>query len=294
MIRPCSSSAVHRRSVRARPARRPPRSRLSLRPRLQLDGRRSRRSRRSRRRRSTSRDDLRCVGSERGAALHHKVTTPTGFIDTSSLPQHQQQQSVPSCHVEAKEVEETTFAAPLGVPCHSRRRGVSRALARDAEVRLAVRSSGAMDSARENLRLLRLRQRLPDRRWSWRDRRRRSHARHPTAEVERRGQCSTKPTRFGIEAASFAATAPTDRRGPWLVSSKTRAPHLPVFDKSNRTDGTFSRADFAFDAERDRYTCPAGKELVQFRRTYAVPRSGVTAEGQDFIAPANWIATPAD
>jgi hypothetical protein len=44
-------------------------------------------------------------------------------------------------------------------------------------------------------------------------------------------------------------------------------------------DGTFSRADFAFDAERDRYTCPVGKELVQFRRTYAIPRSGVTAEG---------------
>jgi hypothetical protein len=27
-----------------------------------------------------------------------------------------------------------------------------------------------------------------------------------------------------------------------------------VFDKSNRTDGTFSRADFVFDAESDRYT----------------------------------------
>jgi hypothetical protein len=64
-----------------------------------------------------------------------------------------------------------------------------------------------------------------------------------------------------------------------LVKEKDIAPHIPVFDKSNRSDGTFSRADFAFDAERDRYTCPAGKELVQFRRTYAIPRSGVTAEG---------------
>jgi len=65
----------------------------------------------------------------------------------------------------------------------------------------------------------------------------------------------------------------------WLVKHKGIAPHIPVFDKSNRTDGTFSRADFVLDAERDRYTCPAGKELVQFRRTYAIPRSGVTAEG---------------
>jgi hypothetical protein len=29
-----------------------------------------------------------------------------------------------------------------------------------------------------------------------------------------------------------------------------------VFDKSNRTDGTFSRSDFVFDAERNHYTCP--------------------------------------
>ena len=64
-----------------------------------------------------------------------------------------------------------------------------------------------------------------------------------------------------------------------LVKQKKITPHIPVFDKSNRTDGTFSRADFAFDAERDRYTCPAGKKLVRFRRTYAAPRSGVTAEG---------------
>jgi IS5 family transposase len=65
----------------------------------------------------------------------------------------------------------------------------------------------------------------------------------------------------------------------WLVKQKKITPHIPVFDKSTRTDGTFSRADFTFDLQRDRYTCPAGKELVQFRRTYATPRTGITAEG---------------
>ena len=65
----------------------------------------------------------------------------------------------------------------------------------------------------------------------------------------------------------------------WLVKQKKITPHIPVFDKSTRTDGTFSRADFTFDPERDRYTCPAGKELVQFRRTSATPRTGITAEG---------------
>ena len=65
----------------------------------------------------------------------------------------------------------------------------------------------------------------------------------------------------------------------WLVKQKKITPHIPVFDKSTRTDGTFPRVDFTFDPERDRYTCPAGKELVQFRRTYATPRTGITAEG---------------
>jgi transposase len=65
----------------------------------------------------------------------------------------------------------------------------------------------------------------------------------------------------------------------WLVKQKKITPHIPVFDKSTRTDGTFSRADFTFDPQRDRYTCPAGKELVQFRRTYTTPRTGITIEG---------------
>jgi hypothetical protein len=63
------------------------------------------------------------------------------------------------------------------------------------------------------------------------------------------------------------------------VKDKKIAPHIPVFDKSNRTDGNFSRADFTFDLDEDRYTCPAGKDLVQFRRTYEKPRSGITSEG---------------
>ena len=39
------------------------------------------------------------------------------------------------------------------------------------------------------------------------------------------------------------------------------APHIPVWDKGTRDDGTLSRADFTFDAERDLYVCPRGKTL---------------------------------
>jgi hypothetical protein len=34
-----------------------------------------------------------------------------------------------------------------------------------------------------------------------------------------------------------------------------------VWDKSTRSDGTFSRADFVFDRERNIYICPGGKLL---------------------------------
>ncbi len=47
----------------------------------------------------------------------------------------------------------------------------------------------------------------------------------------------------------------------WIVNDKKIAPHIPVIDKSNREDGTFSRADFIFDKDRNAYVCPNGKLL---------------------------------
>lgn len=47
----------------------------------------------------------------------------------------------------------------------------------------------------------------------------------------------------------------------WLVD-RNIAPHIPVWDKSARPDGTFSRADFVFNQERNIYVCPGGAELT--------------------------------
>lgn len=47
----------------------------------------------------------------------------------------------------------------------------------------------------------------------------------------------------------------------WLVDHKI-APHVPVWDKSARPDGLFSRAEFAFDKQRNVYTCPGGAKLT--------------------------------
>jgi transposase len=47
----------------------------------------------------------------------------------------------------------------------------------------------------------------------------------------------------------------------WLVD-RSITPHIPVWDKSARADGTFSRADFVFNQERNIYVCPGGAELT--------------------------------
>lgn len=52
----------------------------------------------------------------------------------------------------------------------------------------------------------------------------------------------------------------------WLVDEKGIVPHVPVWDKSEHHDGTFSRSDFLFDAENNRYVCPAGKYLRPAQR----------------------------
>ena len=46
------------------------------------------------------------------------------------------------------------------------------------------------------------------------------------------------------------------------VNARAIEPHIPVFDKSARDDGTFSREDFAYNQDADIYLCPAGKVLT--------------------------------
>jgi transposase len=48
----------------------------------------------------------------------------------------------------------------------------------------------------------------------------------------------------------------------WLVYEHGIEPHVTVFDKSARKDGTFSREDFKYDLAGDVYVCPGGKTLT--------------------------------
>ena len=68
--------------------------------------------------------------------------------------------------------------------------------------------------------------------------------------------------RMGLKPQRLAADTAygTGKFLGWLVGAGI-APQIPVWDKSTREDGTFSRSDFTFDRERDVYICPAGKVL---------------------------------
>jgi len=76
--------------------------------------------------------------------------------------------------------------------------------------------------------------------------------------------------RFGLWPERLAADSAygSAEMLAWLVHERGIEPHIPVFDKSARTDGTFSRSDFAYDHARDLYTCPAGKALRPRQRVY--------------------------
>ena len=59
----------------------------------------------------------------------------------------------------------------------------------------------------------------------------------------------------------------------WLVYEHGIEPHVTVFDKSAREDGTFSRGDFTYDHEHNVYYRPGGTTL---RTTGTLVNDGAT------------------
>jgi transposase len=67
---------------------------------------------------------------------------------------------------------------------------------------------------------------------------------------------------FGLKPKRLAADTAygTGKLLGWLIGARI-APHIPVWDKSSREDGTLSRSDFRWDRRRGVYICPNGKVL---------------------------------
>jgi transposase len=87
---------------------------------------------------------------------------------------------------------------------------------------------------------------------------------------------------FGLKPQRLTADTAygTGKLLAWLLG-KDIAPHIPVWERYERTDGMFARTAFAYDAERDVYICPNGRPL----RT-----SGTVHDGR----VRNYLSQPAD
>jgi transposase len=86
---------------------------------------------------------------------------------------------------------------------------------------------------------------------------------------------SLKPKRLTADTAYG-----TGKLLAWLLD-KEITPHIPVWERYERSDGMFSRRDFTYDAVRDCYICPNGRPL----RT-----SGTVHDGR----VRNYLSQPAD
>ncbi len=62
----------------------------------------------------------------------------------------------------------------------------------------------------------------------------------------------------------------------WLVNGKRIEPHIPVWEHSERRDGTFCSGEFTWDESADEYRCPGNKPLRREWRLFSKPRTHIT------------------
>jgi transposase len=64
----------------------------------------------------------------------------------------------------------------------------------------------------------------------------------------------------------------------WMVKDKGIEPHVPVWDRTERKDGTLSSNEFEWDEQANEYRCPQGHALLSERRAFTKPRDHVTTD----------------
>jgi transposase len=80
-----------------------------------------------------------------------------------------------------------------------------------------------------------------------------------------------KPTRLIGDMAYGAAELLA-----WMVNDKAIEPHVPVWDKTQRSDDTLSSSDFQWDEQRNEYHCPQGNVLRSDWRPFKNARTHIT------------------
>lgn len=105
---------------------------------------------------------------------------------------------------------------------------------------------------------------------------------HRTQEVEStKAMIDRVEKRFGLKPHRLVGDTAygTAEMLSWMVKDKQIAPHVPVWDKTERKDGSLSVGDFVWDGPSDEYRCPQGFALRSERRNFKQPRDHVTKEG---------------
>jgi transposase len=62
----------------------------------------------------------------------------------------------------------------------------------------------------------------------------------------------------------------------WMVNEKNIEPHVPVWDKTQRSDDTLSSSDFHWSEAADEYRCPQGHALRRNWRPFKIQRTHIT------------------
>jgi len=75
----------------------------------------------------------------------------------------------------------------------------------------------------------------------------------------------------------------------WMVNDKGIEPHVPVWDRTQRDDGTLSSSDFEWDEQANEYRCPQGQPLRSEWRIFKRPRTRIT-KANTIIYHANQTA----
>ena len=62
----------------------------------------------------------------------------------------------------------------------------------------------------------------------------------------------------------------------WMVDEKKIEPHVPVWDKTLRSDDTLSSSDFQWNEAADEYRCPQGQVVRRNWRPFKIERAHIT------------------
>jgi transposase len=102
---------------------------------------------------------------------------------------------------------------------------------------------------------------------------------HRTQEVESaKTMVDRVEDRFGLKPKRLVGdtaygTAPMLG---WMVKDKGIAPHVPVWDRTERKDGTLSSGEFTWNERDNEYRCPQGHPLRSDWRQFTIPRTRIT------------------